>query len=658
MTKFTCRGLLVGSLVAAIGCAPEVKKDEPLAQSAATIAIFAPDAAAPCNSVLPFPSDLAKDPVTGRLNIPFCESDSPMQVGIKMGLRSLDGYGLGSTLHTRFSRALDPDSLEGAVMLIDTSTGLPVQISVSFSAQADNTLYILPAAPLKEKTRYVAAVTTAVKDSSGNPIVADQVFTFAKSRTPLVDADGYSRYTALPDDAAYGLEGLRQAFSAMFEALEGGGIPREQIAVAWPFTTQSVNSTVQLLAGFVGILGAPDIFPANVTPAAAHPLLAAAGIPTANLCHVHSGRVRMHSLLTDSGTFGVTASGTLATREINVDYLLTTPKVDSQGQSLDCSEPWSGEKVAVYVHGLGRCKNDALALANDLAAAGFAVLSLDGPRAGTRTVGSLGDQDLDGCVDQPATPEFIALPGASPNPFAIRDHLRQWSLELVQIAAAAKASPRAFVGLSGTGTAKVAAIGHSWGGMAASLAGSARPFDALVVNAASGELGAVFRPALGQAVAGQLLAAGVNLESAEGQAALAQGTEEVVAVFRWAMEPGDPLYAAVAYDAQKPVLVQVVSSGGAAPETPMHGSATQTRLALAFDRAPLEKTTFELGVCDSPSGMVGALLMPCVADTEAASYPLALVTTAGLRRQAVTFLATGAAGQPLVCNPDYTAPCN
>ena len=77
-----------------------------------------------------------------------------------------------------------------------------------------------------------------------------------------------------------------------------------------------------------------------------------------------------------------------------------------------------------------------LALANTFATVGWAVLSLDGPRAGARMLSSLGDQDVDGCGDQPDIPELI-----DSDPFVVRDLLREWALELVQVQTMARFSP-------------------------------------------------------------------------------------------------------------------------------------------------------------------------------------------------------------------------
>ncbi len=648
----------LAALALAASCNPTVTKDEPVTVSAATLALFQPDTAEPCKSVLPFPSDLAKDPATGRLNLPFCPEDSADQTNMKRGLRTLDGYSLSTAIYTRFSGALDEASIASAVAVFNAATGAPVTVGTRFDT-ASNTLYIQPAAPLAEATKYLVAITTDLKDPKGGAVSSDKIFVFAKSREPLIDQWGYSRFASLSDADANGLEALRQGFAPLFDGLANLGLERSKIAVAWAFTTQTVHASLPLL-GQVVAGGAKFTFE-NRIPAAKHGLIAAAGIPATALCDVHSGRVSLRSLLTPTGTFGVDANGAPVVGTEVADYLLVTPNPDPVGDPGCTKSPaWKADKLVVFAHGLGRCKNDVLALANGFAAAGYAVLAVDGPFAGARSLTTLGDQDLDGCQDQPATPEFIAAPGQSTNPFVIRDHLREWALELSQIAAAAKAAPAALVGgTSTTPASAVAVVGHSWGGMAASLgSGLLTGVSALVVSGSSAELGAVFTAGISETVAAQLKAAGMDPTKEPGLSVLKAKTAETVAAFRWAMEPGDPLFGATP---SVKALVQVVSPGAGMAEAALHGAETQRKLASAFQVKPevLAKTTFEFAngaapLCDDGTAVVGALLMPCIEDKTKATWPLALAKTAGMQRQAISFVASGGA---LVCDPDFTKPC-
>ncbi len=655
-------------LLTLASCVPELDIEPDVQQSRATIAIFAPDADDPCASVLPFPSDLAKDPTTGRLNVPYCVDDGADTVAMKTGLRTLDGYAVGGTLYTDFSGPIDGGSVDGSVHVINAATGSRVDSTAFFDPTA-NRLYIQPTTLLAERTRYLVAVTSRLRDTSGAPLASDQVFTFLKSRTALIDAAGYSRYPALTDDQANGLEPLREAYRDLFDAFADLGITRDEVLVAWSFTTQTAYAAMPFL-GIVASTSAPVVTHHTALRAHEHPLLAAAGIPTSALCNLHTGTITLTSLLSDSGTFAAGAGGAPFTRRLAVDYLLTTPQgaADcSQPYADDPSEPWDFTRTVVFAHGLGRCKNDALALANTLASVGFATLALDGPRAGSRSVQALGDQDLDGCPDQPETPELVALVGQSPNPFAIRDGLRGWALDLVQAAAVATDMPWQLAGEpqpAPIGNPQVALVGHSFGGMAAALAGAvSSDVDLVAMMAASAGLGDMFAPLLVDGLTAALIAAGIDVNTPAGAAILAEQVAQTVPVFAWVMEPGDPLFAASAYPAQltKPVLIQVVTSDGMLSDAPLHAAASQERLASTFGRQALIDVTFPFvcfcdesstlcpaaggvfALCDSPESVVGGMLAPCVEDTASLEYGLALGRLSDMQTQLVVFLASGAA---------------
>ena len=645
----------------AFGCGRTIEPESTPTESAATIATFSPDADNPCRSVLPFPSDLARNPQSGTLDLPYCPTDSAQQIALKSGLRSLTGYALNTPIYTTFSGELDPDSLAGNVLLLRSGAPDPVPAATVWSP-TERRVYVQPAEPLLEGTTYTVVVLDDVLDASEQPIVSDQVFTFLKSRTPLVDFRNYSSVPALDDQSAASLEPLRNLFAPTFNMLDAAGIARTDVAVAWSFTTQPAAGQLATLHDRVDGTGATFAHEDSIA-ASAHPLVAAAGIPFANLCDIHTGRVTLGSVLAESGIVGP------ITGEDDADYMLITPRDPVNG----CSDPWTGGRVAVFVHGLGRCKNDALALADTLAQGGFATLTVDGPRAGARSVNSLGDQDLDGCPDQPDTPELIAL-GDTPNPFSVRDHLRQWGLEVAQVATAAAAEPWTLSGEAEPATpagAAVSVVGHSFGGIAALMAGQVSDaVETVAVTATSGSLGAAFSPLLEQAIRDALDAAGLDPNGTLGMAVLAEQLAQAVNAFTWALEPADPVYAARHYDGDSPpVLVQVVSGGEL--QAPLHGTDTQVALAEAFGQ-DLEAVTWSLEcsdagtarpLCDGPEAVVGAMLAPCVGDSTAAEFPLAFADLAAMQTQLLSFLASSGScvGQlgTTGCNPltDATPPC-
>jgi hypothetical protein len=342
-----------------------------------------------------------------------------------------------------------------------------------------------------------------------------------------------------------------------------------------------------------------------------------------------------------------------------VDYILFTPNA---GGAADCSsvDAWDYSNVVVFAHALGRCKNNAVAVANSFGAANWAVLALDGPRAGARTINGLGDQDLDTCPDQPSTPEFIALGDETPNPFGVRDRLRQWGLEIVQTVELAKTDVREFAEASPTGDAPettVGILGHSWGGMAAVLAGRATSnYDVMAITGASGDMGAIFTPLLQAGIIENLAAEGITSETTGYAEILEQEVQTVAQIYTWALEPADPLYAAQSYPALATppeetdirVLAQVVAPPSSDTGAALHYTTTQETLATVFAERDsgfeLADVTFtltcddsgtETAVCDDSLGVVGAPLVPCEGDDNAA-----LAWTTSLQTQFATFMAT------------------
>jgi pimeloyl-ACP methyl ester carboxylesterase len=641
---------------AVLGC-PSVEKDPPIEGSSRTIAVFAPNSVDRCASKLPFPTDLSRNPATGLLNLPFCADDSAELTAFKTGLNTLDGFSLNTTLTVEFTAPIDESTLDGAVTILNDRTGITHPIGQMVFLASDNLLTIFPERPFDENTTYRVLVSNVVRDANGGEIIADQVFTLLKSDTALVDSDGYS-VIALDDNSAASLEALRLSYQPVFQDAFTVGVKKENLIVAWSFTTQRVAQAYDALASLVA--GGASATLENSIPAADHPLLAGFGIPTTNLCQIHTGRVTLKNLLTDAGTFGAG----LPTTDEPVDYILFTPNPTAA----DCSSEdlWDYANLVVFAHALGRCKNNAVTVANSFGAANWAVLALDGPRAGARTINGLGDQDLDTCPDQPATPELIALGDESPNPFGVRDRLRQWGLEIVQTVELAKTDVRLFAETSPSGDAPdttVGILGHSWGGMAALLAGRVTSnYDVMAVTGASGDMGAIFTPLLRAGVIENLAAEGIT-DSTDGYAAILEREVQTVAqIYTWALEPADPLYAAQRYpaltdppgDTDIRVLAQVVAPPSSDPGAALHYTATQTTLATVFaDRDPgfaLANVTFtltcddsgtEAAVCDESLGVVGAPLVPCDGDATAA-----LAWTTSLQTQLVSFMTTSGATTP------------
>ncbi len=671
--RFRESGLFL-AMMAVAACAPKVDKDPTLTESENTLALFAPQPDDPgtaelderCQSALPSPIDTARVKVEGsdryRLDIPKCSAEeSAQERALREGLMTLDGFAAGTLLTASFSRALDvesarafnPNDGSGSLLLIDPTAQALVPIAATFAEDATNAkrsewfkLTITPAERLKEGTTYFAVVTTALKDASGRPVGSDQVFTLLKSRTALVNEHGHSNFAAALDNAkAAALEPMRAAYQPLFAALEQlMQLPRERVAVAWSFTTQSVGKPLTQVAGLLG--GALPKSGGTVTqiPASAVPQ-----IPKDALCNVYSGTLTLKSLLDEAtGTFSPTGTPT----PVEVGYRLITP------ETAECE--WDGAKLALYAHGLGRCSADALAVASALAKEGFATLALDAPSSGSRlATPPPADGNGDGCPDDSAIPALLAAPGQSPNPFYMRDHLREWALELAQVAELAKTNPMALLdpSIASSAPASVVLVGHSFGGVAGALAAPFAKFDGVVLNSASGGMAVMLEPTLRGLVEQQVRQGSTEPLSAAQQAMLEATVGKMLPLFAWALEPADPLFAPRAWAPSVPVLAQVVVSP-VAPEAPFHAVATQRALAQALKgQAGLSVFSAEFSfevegaapLCADPLAVVGTLLRPCGAGA-AAKY-------VAMQRQVAHFARTALEGSPKVCE-EAAASCD
>ena len=327
----------------------------------------------------------------------------------------------------------------------------------------------------------------------------------------------------------------------------------------------------------------------------------------------------------------------------------------------------------IFGHTLSRCKNIAVAIANTFGSLGWAVLALDGPRAGARTINNFGDQDLDTCPDQPGLPELIVLGDATPNPWGIRDRLRQWGLEIVQTAELAKADIRAFAVPAPSGDAvspAVGVVGHSWGGMASVLAASVSSnIDVMVVSAASADMGAIFTPVLAPSIRQSVIDSGIPPSTPGFDAIVEREVQTVVQIYVWALEPADPLYAAAEIPANVEVLAQSLIAPGDNPGADLHLSVTQQALGAVLaardDDSHTVDATIECSaagggtasVClddsdaDDPLGVIGISLLPCDGDDAAA-----LLWTAALQSQSATFIATGGQVDPVPLSSVFGGP--
>lgn len=368
----------------------------------------------PANKVIPFPNDLVRTGPKGTIQLPHPKTGMPLTAADCMttetsillvcGLNTLDGFSTLAPLISENSdkagavdqALIDPASLTPAsVGLVKLKSDAPMAIQTTpkytpclncqSSTKADGTPVTTPQqlqwrldAPLDEKTTYFGYVSSGVKDTAMKPVVANPVFALVRSAASLVDANGKTTVSLISDDQAKQLEPVRAAFKAAFDALEAKGLARKDIALAFPFTTQSESTILdQLYAAPKTLVAAKALAdtPLGVrrVPLAAIP----AGIPQANIGDFYVGQwITPVGVTGTGGTFNPGISAGMGFKYLPVQFGLTIPKGTA---------PAGGWPVTIFGHGFTRSRNDFLAFANSAAAAGQAVISADVLFHGERT---------------------------------------------------------------------------------------------------------------------------------------------------------------------------------------------------------------------------------------------------------------------------------
>jgi hypothetical protein len=223
----------------------------------------------------PYPNDywtvLDSETATGiRLALP--QDIMPATVrglrGRRIGVRSqpdafneMDGFSPGIAAMTHFPDATAaglaaPDSIEASLdpssptVIIEAETGRRVphwvdldewviQVKVrgdegkkrpGFTVDRnlrelgkERALMLRPAIRLEDATRYIVAIRN-VRDDKGRVLAPSQGFRDLRDNIPAVDP---------------GIRSRRTHFEEIFEILEAAGVPREELQVAWDFTTAS-----------------------------------------------------------------------------------------------------------------------------------------------------------------------------------------------------------------------------------------------------------------------------------------------------------------------------------------------------------------------------------------------------------------------------------
>ena len=432
MKRVLYLGLMTVMLVGLLSCAPATHTEENESQPLPSFVTALFD---PSNAIIPFPNDLLMDRTTGTVNIP-----NPDGLDAIASVNSLHGFSTTSAMTFYLDGAPDAATVNSStIKVFDVTTGAAEfgsEVAVAFMPfdPVSGSLSMVPMSPLKPLHRYAAIVTRGVTDTHGTPIEPSQVFYLVRNANPLVDGDGHST-TSLLDDASAGLlEMLRQSMIPVFDFLGAVGVTRDQVAVAFTFSTQPTYHDMLTLRAQLDEMAAiapPEpiftgqylgdtlvgAFYANVEA------LTQIAFPHANVGGVLTGAFPSPNFISHplAGYFMKDAGGHFIKQsDALVPFILVVPKG---------SGPYP---VVIFQHGITRTKMDALAIADSFAAAGIATVSMDlvlhGDRAGDYMDNATGAMVPDGLLDESGA-LFINLSSLRTG----RDNIRQSVVDQMQL---------------------------------------------------------------------------------------------------------------------------------------------------------------------------------------------------------------------------------
>jgi pimeloyl-ACP methyl ester carboxylesterase len=244
--------------------------------------VFAPDPTG-ANNQVPFPNVplLTTATVTESgpdvMNAIPSPGGSPLIDAIFSGLNTLNGFGTTTPIALSTTAPIDPDSVEGNVLLLpydaetNTPIGQPVDVRVTGADMPTGTdvngrdiysLTVQPLDPLLPDTFYSLGITSGLQDESGRPFIQDDSYvpltqTSTNAIRTIVTCGGIDPETGeLPPNEEVEATLLlienqlaRERWQPSFEVFESLStpLPRENLAVAVPYKTQDIVATVDVV---------------------------------------------------------------------------------------------------------------------------------------------------------------------------------------------------------------------------------------------------------------------------------------------------------------------------------------------------------------------------------------------------------------------------
>lgn len=477
-----------------------------------------------------------------------------------------------------------------------------------------------PAEPLRPRTRYLFAVTDALRAADGGPV----------HRSPLMSELLEGRASD-----AYAIEvGEGLATLASF------GVERERVKLATSFTTMTVHDELLAAAKQVRTTGAPK-------------LLEPWSLETAMQAPDKRLRLRAVYEATEyrngtTGRFQIGADGApKAQEQVGIEVFLAVSDAESSER----------RPLVIFQHGLAGDKDGCWGTAERLASLNAAVVAIDSPHHGTRAV----DPD----ASATAVFKFFGIE-IEDKSFVIgkaRDNFRQMALDqlvLLELIESLKDTDLLPLGAPDGkpdfDTSRVLYIGHSFGAVqGATIFAMAPEISAAVWNVGGAGLTTLLRDS---GTFGLLVKALTPPGVPPGEVA------RFFAVIQAIVDPGDPLnYARFGTLEALPgvdgwrardVLVQEVLDDGIVPNSTSEALARAAHLALLDPLRPVSGLSADNGPLTGnlATGATGAMSQFDVTDGKRAKHGELYFTTEGVTQYLGFFQSALAKGRATV-PPSY-----
>jgi hypothetical protein len=421
---------------------------------------------------VPFPNNLALDPMTGKVNLPPQACESTTAAMIRTGvLNMLDGFGTYElAMTTTFTATPDPNTLMGNVVMYKIAqdgapvaaagaTPVPTVVQPTKTLRFDpancaspalvDAIAVVPLVPLDQHATYVVAVKNGLMVQGGgtffpsatwslvrqsvDPVTVDANGNIVAENTPLdptdpTDANG----NGIPDsiEQLLGINLLWQAHAKGLQFLDAAMAitSRDDVLVAWTFNTQTTTDQLD-----PSVTGSPAMS-APTTPLGAFislnqqlgltptQFLTATGVPCGALPCGAIGEIF-------GGTVNSPSYQVLGPNPLSGGAMIpgawddpVHPTVQTMSQQLGFigfipagTAPAGGWPTVVFGHGLGSAKETLAVFAPQLAQVGFASIAIDFQAHGSRAVRNSVDPLL-GCAGACSTTTTTACTKAGDCP--------------------------------------------------------------------------------------------------------------------------------------------------------------------------------------------------------------------------------------------------